>query len=118
MKFLLLLVLVTSCATTKVSQSGLYWGDYSKTLYEYKKNPSKDTLAKHKNELMKIISKSKELNLRPPPGIQAELGMILTNENDEKSAMNHFNSEAETYPESRVIITKIKESFKPKQELK
>ncbi len=118
MKFLglLLLLLLASCAT--VSESGLFWGNYSKTLYESKKNPSPETLAKHKNELIDILKKSKELNLRPPPGIQAELGVLLMNEKDEKSARNYFSGEEVIYPESKVLVARLIDIMTGKKEKK
>ena len=112
--FLILLLVLCSCAT--VSESGLYWGDYSKTLYEYKKNPSTENLAKHKNELQRILNKSKELKLKAPPGIQAELGSIYMNENNKKEALAYFSSEAQTYPESKVLMTKLTEIINTKKE--
>lgn len=113
---MVLLLIASSGCATKVSESGLYWGDYSKTLYESKKNPSPESLAKHKNELIKIVAKSKELNLRPPPGIQAELGVVLMNEKDEKTAIGHFSGEAETYPESKTLVARLMDAVAGKKE--
>ncbi len=110
------LLILSGCAT--VSESGLYWGNYSKTLYEYRKNPSPENLAKHKNELQTILTKSKEMNLRPPPGIQAELGALFMNEKDQKSATNYFSLEAETYPESKTLITRLMDIVSGKKEKK
>lgn len=115
---ILLLSFLASCMTHTVSESGLYWGDYSQTLYAYKKSPSPENLATHKNELMRIITKSRELNLRPPPGIQAELGVILMNEKDEKSAKEYFVGEGSTYPESKVLVTKLMEVSTDKKDKK
>lgn len=115
---ILLLSFLASCMTHTVSESGLYWGDYSKTLYAYKKTPTPENLAVHKNELLTILSKSKELNLRPPPGIQAELGVILMNEKDEKSAKEYFIGEGNVYPESKVLVAKLMEASAEKKEKK
>ncbi len=100
------LFLFASCAT-QISESGLYWGKYSNSLYEYKKNPSKENLLKHKNELIAIISKSKELKLRPPPGLQAELGTIYAEEKETNLAMENFVAEKSTYPESAVMVSTL-----------
>lgn len=117
--FLIILILLASAScATKISESGLYWGAYSKTLYESKKNPSPETLAKHKEELMNILAKSKELNLRPPPGIQAELGVVLMNEKDEKSAIAYFSGESDTYPESKTLVTRLMDAVAGKKEKK
>jgi len=110
------LLILSGCAT--VSESGLYWGNYSNTLYEYKKNPSQENLAKHKNELQEILLKSKEMKLRPPPGIQAELGTIFMNEKDQKTATDYFSLEAQTYPESKTLITRLMNVVSGKKEKK
>lgn len=121
MKFyltLLFLSLLLGGCVSQVSQSGLYWGDYSKTLYAYKKTPSEENLALHKKELIKILEKSKELSLKPPPGVQAELGVILMNEKDEKAAKNYFLAESDVYPESKVLVGRLMEASMPKKEKK
>ncbi len=110
------LLIIGGCAT--ISESRLYWGNYSKTLYEYKKNPSAENLAKHKNELQTILVKSKEMKLRPPPGIQAELGSIYMNEKDQKTAISYFSLEAETYPESKTLISRLMDIVSGKKEKK
>ena len=102
-----LLVMFTGCAATKISDSNLYWGDYSKTLYELKKSPSADTKAAHIKELNSIIEKSSELKLRVPPGLSAELGMYLLNQGKKAQATKYFNLELQTYPESKAMVNQI-----------
>ena len=70
--YLLLLFLLFGCAT----QPMYYWGNYSSTLYHYKQNLTDEKLADHKKSLLEIINKSKELDLKTPPGVYAELGYI------------------------------------------
>lgn len=106
------LALFTGCATTKISASNLYWGDYSKTLYELKKEPGSDTKAAHINELNSIIEKSNELNLRVPPGLYAELGMYMLNEGKKNTADKYFNLELKTYPESKAMVLQILKNSK------
>jgi hypothetical protein len=117
MKIILLIltaIFLSSCATG-VSDSGLYWGYYSSTSYQYKKNPSKENLLNHKNELLSIIAKSKELNLRVPPGVQAELGIIFMDENDSKLALENFIGEKTTYSESELLMTRLLDLGKKKK---
>jgi hypothetical protein len=111
---MLTILFLSSCAT-EVSESGLYWGKYSSTSYEYKKNPSKENLLKHKNELLSIISKSNDLKLRTPPGVQAELGVIFMDENEEKLALENFIGEKKTYAESEVLMTRLLDLSKKKK---
>lgn len=96
---------LVNCAT--ISDSRLYWGNYSETLYNSKKNPGKESQMKHKIELMRIQTKSKELALRTPPGVNAELGMICLTENNMTLAMSSFESEKSLYPESTLLMDKI-----------
>ena len=59
-------------------ETQFYWGNYSQTLYAYKKSPSDKTLAEHKKSLSEIISVSKSKRKAVPPGVYAELGFIFS----------------------------------------
>ena len=96
------LAIVSGCAT--VSKSGLYWGSYSHTLYEVKKNPGEASNAAHEEELLSIVEKSKDMNLRVPPGIYAELGVYAMERGDNNAANNYFRLEQEIYPEGAVLM--------------
>lgn len=103
---LFILISFTGCATP-ISGSNLYWGNYSKTLYDLKKTPGDETRAAHIKELNSIIEKSNELNLRVPPGLYSELGMYLMNDGKKSEANKYFNLELKTYPESKTMILQI-----------
>ena len=103
---LFVLLSLTGCAT-KISASNLYWGDYSKTLYNLKKTPTAETREAHIKELKSIIVKSNELHLRVPPGLYAELGMYLLNDGKKVKANEYFNLELKTYPESKKMVLQI-----------
>lgn len=99
---------MSGCALQpQVSQSKLYWGNYSHTLYEYKKNPSPETRKQHIVSINDIILKSKELNLRVPPGVYAELGMYTMEDGKAKEAKQYFNLELQTYPESKTMVQQL-----------
>ena len=100
---ILILVFLSGCVTT-VSQSNLYWGNYSNTLYMVKKEPSEETKATHEKELQSIVEKSKEMNLRVPPGIYAELGLYATERGDNDDAQNYFRLEQDTYSEGAILM--------------
>ena len=68
-----------------------YWGNYSSTLYHYKKNLTDEKLAEHKKSLLEIITKSNELELKTPPGVYAELGYIYYNAGDFIKAEEYFS---------------------------
>jgi len=99
----LILVFFSGCATN-VSQSNLYWGNYSNTLYMVKKEPGEASNAAHKEELQSIVEESKDMSLRVPPGIYAELGLYAMEEGNENAAQNYFRLEQETYPEGSVLM--------------
>ena len=100
---ILVLVFISGCATN-VSQSNLYWGDYSKTLYMVKKEPGEASNAAHEEELQSIVEESKDMNLRVPPGIYAELGLYAIEQGDNDAAQNYFRLEQETYPEGAILM--------------
>lgn len=98
----LALVFFSGCAT--VSQSSLYWGSYSQTLYAVKKEPGDASNAAHERELQSIVEKSKEMNLKVPPGIYAELGVYARERGDFKTAQSYFGLEQDTYPEGATLM--------------
>ena len=102
--FLLLLV-IAGCAT---QQPLYYWGNYSQTLYKYKKSPQQQTLEAHKTSLVNIIEESKKQNKRVPPGICCEYGYILLKEGKTQEAKYYFEMEEKNYPESKVFIERLK----------
>jgi len=114
MKTLLLLfvivlaLIIVGCGTT--SKDTFYWGDYSTTLYDYKKNPDEVTLETHKKELISILENS--ANKKVPPGLNAEYGYILLKEGLETEGLEYLDKEMELYPESTTFITRIKEQYK------
>ena len=114
MKHLILLcfllpLFIIGCGTT--SKDTFYWGDYSSTLYDYKKNPDEKTLEAHKKEILSIIKMSEEKNKIVPPGVNAEYGYLLLKEGLEAEGFEYLAMEVELYPESSIFITKIKNEY-------
>jgi len=97
---LLLTILITGCAP----QPMYYWGNYSDTLYKYKKNATPEMLDAHKTELLSIISKSEQKGLRVPPGVSAELGYILLLQGLNDQAIYYLEKEKSNYLESTQFI--------------
>lgn len=102
---IILLMLISGCVK-KVSQSNLYWGNYSGTLYMVKKEPGEASNLAHEKELQSIVQTSKEMNLRVPPGIYAELGLFAMERGDTALAQSYFGLEQETYPEGTILMQK------------
>jgi hypothetical protein len=87
--------------------SQYYWGDYSNTLYHFKKTPSDESLLKHQQVLENIIEESKKRNLVVPPGVYAELGYIYLKQNKNPLAIQYFKMEKEIYPESALLMHRL-----------
>jgi hypothetical protein len=85
-----------------------YYGNYSSTLYQYKKSPNDKTLEKHMKELNEIIVKSKEDALRVPPGICCEYAYFLLQKGNKDEALRYIQMEENTYPESIVFTKRLK----------
>lgn len=101
-----ILAFLSGCAAN-VSKSKLYWGSYSHTLYKTRTNPGAESAARHLQELENIISKSKELGLKVPPSIYAEIGFMHMSKGDNKKANDFFAMEAQEYPESKKFISTL-----------
>lgn len=103
--FIVFLLIVSSigCAPKQM----YYWGNYSDTLYAYKKNSNDETLLKHMQELNKIVEKSNKRNNRVPPGVYGELGYLYLKTNKTKEAIEYFKLEKQLYPESTILMDRL-----------
>ena len=95
---------IVGCAQERL----YYWGNYSQTLYKYKKLPKEENLEAHKACLVQIIEESNKRNKRTPPGVCCEYGYILLREGKTQQALVYFEMEEKTYPESKVFIERLK----------
>lgn len=100
----LILSFIVGCATEPL----YYWGNYSQTLYKYKKSPKEETLAAHKVCLVNIIEESNKRNKKIPPGVCCEYGYILLKEGRTDQALYYFEMEEKNYPESKVFIDRLR----------
>ena len=97
-------MLFAGCAQNKPLY---YYGDYSETLYACKKSPSAESLAEHQQILEEIINESQKRNLRVPPGVYAELGYLYGAQNNTDKAIELFQMEKLTYPESAILMDRL-----------
>lgn len=102
---LLLVLLLSGCVVT--SPVGYYWGSYSKTYYTLLKDPSEKNVLAHEDNLRKIIRVSEEKNLKVAPGIQAELGYLVSKKNNNQEAIALYEKEVNLYPESKVFLERL-----------
>ena len=84
-----------------------YWGDYSATLYQYKAEPSDETLAQHYLSIQDVFNKSQEYGLRVPPGVNAEYATLLLKQGKKADALVYFEKEKATYPESALLMDRM-----------
>jgi len=103
------IILLFVCATMMgcAASPMYYWGDYSDTLYKYKKAPSGETLNAVITSLDDIIQESKKRNIKVPPGVYAELGGLMIKQGNVEKGKQLLRQEADLYPESQTFIGKV-----------
>jgi hypothetical protein len=101
------IIFLSGCAGFKSKPPRMYWGYYSKSLYEYKKSPTPANLKAHEEALLDIISTSKEFKILPPPGVSAELGSLYLKEGKHAQGVALINQEAHDYPESQQLMALV-----------
>ncbi len=100
---LLIVVFSVGCAPKRM----YYWGDYSDTLYAYKKNLNDETMLKHMQELHRIVEESNKRQQRVPPGVYGELGYFYLKANKTEEAVKFFKLEKQLYPESGILMDRL-----------
>ena len=117
--FIVFYSLLISCAARNKGPYGpnYYYGSYMVALDNYKKDLTPESKQKLLEQLYHIISKSKEFDVdlntelkewRVPPGICAELGFMLAKDQEYEKANKLYELELKFYPESKVLIEKLK----------
>lgn len=104
---------LSGCAGNQKAPN-MYWGQYSQTLYELKKEPSEATANAHQAQLEDIIAKSDEWGILPPPGVSAELGKVYFEQGNTDLAIQFMNRESENYPESKALMSQLVSQMKSK----
>ena len=91
-----------SCASG--SKDLYYWGQYEDSIYSMYMEPGKISLPDEILRLEEQIEKTKASGQSVPPGLHAHLGYLCYTNGDYNSALNHFQSEKEKFPESADFI--------------
>lgn len=102
---ILLLGFLIGCAPEPI----FYWGNYSETLYRYKKSPDQKTLEEHKKSLADIFDESARRHKQVPPGVSAEYGYLLLKDGKEAEGLPYLDKEQALYPESSIFIQRLKD---------
>jgi len=93
-------LLLSGCA------HGLYrWGNYDDKLYSYYRHPEQSD--KYMDGLVRIITDCNKHSSRVPPGICAEYGYCLYEKKQHTLAVQFFELEKTTYPESAFLMDKM-----------
>jgi hypothetical protein len=98
-------LLLSACNTT---QGGLYWGSYSDTLYNYKKEPGDQSRQQHVKSLNDIIATSDKKGIRVPPGVLIELAIMQIESGSPENANSLLDRELSLYPESKTLVLELK----------
>jgi hypothetical protein len=98
-------LLLSACSST---QGGLYWGNYSDTLHNYKQEPGDTTRQRHVKTLNDIIKTSDKRGTRVPPGVLIELAVMEIESGSSENADALLNREMSLYPESRTLVLELK----------
>lgn len=113
----MLSILVAALALGGCVPTPMYnWKDYSSTLYHYRKDANETTKDRHMAELEAIVQASKENNLRVPPGVYCELGYMYAKKGNKNKALELFDLEKTTYPESTHFINRLVQSISSAEE--
>lgn len=98
-------VLLSACNST---QGGLYWGNYSDSLYNYKKEPGDSTRKEHVQSLNDIVATSDKKGIRIPPGVLVELAIMEIESGSPEIANALLDRELALYPESKTLVLELK----------
>ena len=108
----IVLVLGAICTMTLVGRvsapKSLYsWGEYPQQTYLMLSLPEKTSPQEQIGKLEKHIEKAKAKNAAVPPGLYAHLGLLNLNINNGPRAVQYFELERQTYPESTVLMDRL-----------
>ncbi|AOA59397.1 DUF4810 domain-containing protein [Acinetobacter larvae] len=107
MRILILLLLtsfVVGCSTMESTKPQYYWGSYPAQTYLMYNKSEKATPAAQIAVLEADIEKARAGNIGVAPGIYAHLGLMYLELNNADKAATYFELEAQSYPESRILM--------------
>ena len=109
-----LAILVSGCANNRIYE----WDNYDTKLYKYYKDPtSAEEMRVSMQEHFKTLESR---NLKPAPGMYAELGTLYLERGDRTSAAEWYKKERDAWPESRpmmdAMLTNLQRPMKSKED--
>lgn len=99
-----ILLVLASCNIQKPLYS---WYQYEKATYSYIKKTEETDVEKLLEVYQEIIDNQKDTREVPPPGICADYGYLLLQNNKQEQGMALLKKEVEYYPESKIFVDRI-----------
>jgi len=103
---------MTGCATPRRYD----WNQYDQRLYKYYKNPEAAT--EFVSVMEAHVHSLEATGKKPAPGLYAELGTFYLKKGDAKTAVQYYNKEMLTWPESKGLMVALianADKSKPKE---
>lgn len=100
-------LLTMSCAATQLYS----WYDYQNDYYTYLKNADEKSQQELAKTYEEIINNQEEIRGVVPPGIYADYGWLLLEQNRVEEGKAMLAKEVELYPESAVFVGSIMKRF-------
>lgn len=97
-----LLALATGCVAP--SQTTYEWAGYQRSVMDFATQPGGVDVAVHIARLSVSRERSLQVGRPLPPGFQAHLGYLLLLQGSFDLAQTAFDSEMQSYPESRAFL--------------
>jgi hypothetical protein len=115
MKLVLTLLILTAALSGCKSTPPMYmYENYSESFYTLKKESGHESDAQWQSSLESIVKKSNAKARRVPPGVYANLGYIQLKANNYPKAIELFEQEKSTYPESSRFMENLIKQAKVK----
>jgi hypothetical protein len=109
---LIISVLLFSLYSCEVQKPLYKWSNYDESSYNYLKRKDKKSTDALIKTYQKIIDSEKGSRGVVPPGVYADYGFILLQNDKKAEGEAMFAKELELYPESKVFIERILEKLK------
>ncbi len=108
----LLTVLALLCASCTNTPKSLYsWNDYENASYSYYKDQTPESSEKLMKTYQAMINNPKGSRKVAPPGIHAEYGYLLLQNNKKDEGLAMFQKEKELYPQSAIFMDRLIKQF-------
>ncbi len=100
----LTLLIVGGCSTVTP------WGNYEHNLFKYYESP--ETTTQFKQETESHLKECERSNIKPAPGLYAEVGTLCLKQANYECAIEFYQKEKLNWPESEVFMDKLIRSTK------